>query len=295
MKDYIWKSSERVMTALELNEFSHNMFYIPETEVEKLCQTNSFAKNPKEYEGIKGKIKRVTKKVTDYESTGLVVEQGAEHIVPFYYLYSQVCGTGPQLVAYKSVALNDGAFSFVRGSEDANLKLQEWNKQIRRYFDRDEYDFKEEDFKKITFNVEIEDTIYVGRTIDITITENMTLAEFSDTLQKVLGVIPVVVHQKKIVTEHDALLKDIGIHGTGIVKLIPESILYDARGFIQQQLNFDKETFMLVKYAKRPWAYINEEEVRLSNINNLPPIWKSVWQNIISKFVLKLVEFSSSL
>lgn len=288
MKDFIWKASKRAMTTKELFDYGR-VFYIPESVVPKLCKISSFEKDPTKVDRHL-KIKMVTKHVvTRKEHRGFVVEEGAEFIIPFYYLYLSVnnCGYSPELVVYKSVSLENGNFVFVPGAEETTENLKAWSDKVSDLAETVAAEMEEssnkEKYENTTFDAEVEDTVYVGKTLDITVSEDMTVAEFKAEVKNVLGIVPCIFQYQKKVKDANAPLKSIGVKGNTVVKVGPYFEIGDVNDLLQEQLQLEKVAFYF-KYINRPWAYIMVDEP-LSSVHRLPSVWRSIQVSIFIRIV----------
>lgn len=286
MKDFIWKASKRAMTAKELFDYGR-VFYIPESVVPKLCKISSFEKDPTKVDRNL-KIKMVTKHVVTHEEhRGFVVEEGAESIIPFYELYRRADhDCEPDMYVYKSVALENGNFTYVPGSKEATESLKAWYEKVYDFAEEATEEWKtsdEEKYQNTTFDVEVEDTVYVGKTLDITVSEDMTVAEFKAEVKNVLGIVPYIFQYQKKVKDANAPLKSIGVKGNTVVKVGPYFEIGDVNDLLQEQLQLEKVAFYF-KYINRPWAYIMVDEP-LSNVHHLPSVWRSIQVSIFIRIV----------
>lgn len=289
MKDFIWKASKRALPIKDLYDDTYQVFYIPESIVPKLCKITSFEKDPAKFAGEKVKVKMVTEYVAEYnKETGFVIEEGAEYIIPLYYNYLAAtnCGNDPIFKVYKSVSLEDGEFSYVPGSDEATEKLNDWCKELYHFAENEVESAlapSKRDNYKISFDAEVEDAVYVGKTLDVKVSEDMTVAEFKEEVKNVLGVIPNIFLNQKEVKDPNALLKSVGVKGKTVIKVGPYLAVGDVNRLFKEQLKWEGVE-VYFKFAKRPWSYMMGDQL-LSELDNLPSIWKSIQCNVAIKIV----------
>ena len=135
MKDFIWKASKREVNVRSLFNDPWEVFYIPEKTLPSLCKVDSFSADPAKYKLAKVRYKRVSRYVAEEnKGTGFVIEAGAEYIIPFYLIYLRVtgCGNDPIFKVVKSVALEDGNFTYELGSDEASATFNAWRSEERR-------------------------------------------------------------------------------------------------------------------------------------------------------------------
>ena len=81
----------------------------------------------------------------------------------------------------------------------------------------------------------------------------------------------------------NALLKIVGVKGITIIKVGPYLAVGDVNRLFKEQLKWEGVA-VYFKFAKRPWSYMMGDEL-LSNVENLPSIWKSIQYNVAIKIV----------
>ena len=289
MKDFIWKASKRALKATDLFKDPYQVFYVLESCLPKLCSIDSLDIEPGKYNGKSVKIKKVTEYIAKAnETTGFVIEEGAEFIIPLYYIYLHVtsCGNEPIFEAVTSVTLKNGEFSCVQASESATKQLKMWTKKAADFIEvaLEENAANEQSYKQVTFEAEIEDTMYVGETIDMEISGEMTLSDFQNRFAKIYGATPVIIKQRKEVKDGHTLLKDIGIKGKTIIKIEPYLSMGEINDSLLKQLCLSDINFFF-KFNNRPWAYMLGNQL-LAEVDKLPSIWKSIEYNILIKIAI---------
>lgn len=288
MKEYVWQKSKRLINSKELFKNVYKVFYVPESIVEKLCRISEFEKDPVKFDGGKVKIKMVTDNIAEHEkSTGFVIEEGAEFIIPLYFSYLRAtgCSVKPIVVFYKSVSLNGGNFKFVYGTEEATNNFNDWIKKFN-YFALNEIEPSLEGRQReryyINFDAEVDDVVYVGETLDIKLSEDMSIIKFKEEVKRVIGVIPTIYHNQKEV-KNDIRLKSLGFKGQNVLHLDPNWAVGDVNCILKKLFN-KKKVEIYFKYVQRPWSYMHGT-VLLSDVDYLPSIWESIKCNLMIWFV----------
>lgn len=286
MADFIWKASKKAVKARELYNDTFEVFYIPESALSQLSKVDSFAKEPEKYEGAKVKIKRVSEFMAKEHESGFIIEEGADVIIPLYYMYLQVtgCGNEPTFSVYKSYTVEGRFFSIEPASEKAMEQFDAWTRDVA-YFAEKNIDRLglggQETFKNIAFDAEFGEPEYVGKTIDVVVSEDMTFGEFKNNFIQAVGVIPNIFYHKQEVKDKGALLKTIGIKGKTTVKLMPFIAVGDVTRALNEQLNLEG-VMVYYKFVNRPWSYMMGDQL-LTEANKLPSIWRSICYNVAIK------------
>lgn len=287
MREYIWQKSKRLINSKELFNNVHKVFYVPDSIVEKLCRTSDFEKDPVKFDGEKVKIKMVTDNITEHESTGFVIEEGAEFIIPLYFSYLRAihCSNEPIIIIYKSVSLKEGKFAFVYGTEQSTNNFNTWINKFNYFAVNEiepELETRQIERYYINFDAEIDDVVYVGETLDIKISEDMSIAKFKDEVKRVIGVIPTIYYNQKEV-KNDIRLKSIGFKGQNVVRIDPNLAVGDVNCILKKLFN-KKRVEIYFKYIQRPWSYMGGS-VLLSDVDFLPSIMESIKCNLLVWFV----------
>ena len=294
MKDFIWKTTNEVINLKDVCNTSH-LVYVYEDIIKHIDKVDlvSFYKEPEKFSKIKLKLKEVTEYITDIDKVGFVIEKGAELLVPLYYIFLSVdhCGDDPEIVLVKSVSLENGDFSFVLATDDVKDKFKEWSEEIKAFVEK-KFEWCNDDditepYKHVTIDAEIDRTIYIGETIDIEISEGMSLGEFKSIFQEKFGVVPCVFYSKKEDKNLQHKLNCFGISGKTLVRIPSFFALGDINWELRNQLQLSSDIEFRFRYVGRPWAFLLGRE-KLSEVDQLPPVWKSIGFNLLLKLVDKI-------
>ena len=289
MKDYIWQTTNEVINLKDVCNTS-NLVYVYEDVIKHIDKVDlvSFYKEPEKYSKIKLKLKEVTDYITDHDKIGFVVEKGAELLVPLYYIFLSVdhCGNDPELVLVKSVSLENGDFSYVLAPDDVKDKFKKWCEEIKAFVEK-KFDWCNDDditepYKHVTIDAEIDKTVYIGETIDIEISENMSIENFKNVFQEKFGVIPCIFDHKKEDKNLQHKLSCFGISGKTLVRIPPFFKLGDIDWELRNQLHLSSDIEFRFRYVARPWAFLLGRET-LTEVDQLPPVWKSIGFNLLLK------------
>lgn len=294
MKDYIWQTQNEVINLKDVCNTIH-LVYVYEDIIKHIDKVDliSFYKEPEKYSKIKLKLKEVSDHITEHDKIGYVVEKGAELLVPLYYIFLSVnhCGDDPEIVLVKSVALEDGNFSYILAQDDVKEMFKKWCEEIKTFVEK-KFEWCNDDdiiepYKHVAIDAEIDKTIYVGETIDIEVSEDMSLGEFKSYFQEKFGVIPCIFDHKKEGKNLQQKLNCFGISGKTLVRIPSFFALGDIDWELRNQLHLSSDIEFRFRYVNRPWAFLFGRET-LSEVGNLPPIWKSIGFNLLLKIVDKI-------
>lgn len=214
----------------------------------------------------------------------LYVEKG--NIIAIWLLYHSYNHSG---VTYSFVEnLSVGADGFVVTNElslEQKQKYEAWANRLERKVEAlihsgliDNVKQLCQEYADMTIRINISEIKYIGKTIDIPYSEEMTIAEFADVVQKKCHVIPVFAKSYSFdLYPSSTKLKSLGVSGGKKVYYFPSQLgMGNFCGFAEEN-NIDVQLHF--KYEEKPWMYIHPE-TNFDSVRDVPGFFQGIYNNI---------------
>ena len=284
MNIYGWKDIQKEMSLKEILDASYIQFAAQSIDLNFDIET--LYKKTKSFQDMQISIKKLDSRIDNDKDQRreLYVEKG--NIIAIWLLYHSYNHSG---VTYSFVEnLSVGADGFVVTNElslEQKQKYEAWANRLERKVEAlihsgliDNVKQLCQEYADMTFRVNISEIKYIGKTIDIPYSEEMTIAEFAEVVQKKCHVIPVFAKSYSFdLYPSSTKLKSLGVSGGEKVYSFPSQLgMGNFCGFAEEN-NIDVQLHF--KYEEKPWMYIHPE-TNFDSVRDVPGFFQGIYNNI---------------
>lgn len=292
MNIYGWKQVKKEITLESILGETYVQF-APES-VDFDVDIESLLRDTKKFSYTDISIKYIDYNISKRDYKGeLFIEKG-KNLIALCMLYMELHHHGTDYSFVENVLMGKDGYVYAKELPvDLNEKYKKWadklERKIQLLVDSGTIDNIREicnDFANMKFTAEVCEVVYIGPTIEINYSEDMTISQFAEVVKENCHIIPVFTKPGSLdLYPESTTLKSLGIIGQ-------KSFLIPTKLHISSFINDFREqnglkSIIFFRYEKRPWAYILPE-THFDDVQKVPNVFVCLYNKLFLKFLLAL-------
>ena len=253
-----------------------------------------YLKDPKNFSKIEISIKQIDERIRKRDYHGELFIESGENLIALCMLYMYRHHSGTDYAFVEDVYIgSDGYVCAKNLPQEQKEVYKKWASKLEYKIETmvdngliDDIDELCEKYENMKVTADVCEITYIGPTKAIKYSENMTIGEFSDMIKDEFNVIPVFLRKEEYKEyPKSAKLIEIGVSGEHTLDVKIKADVSTLGADMQEQ--HDLNAYIVFKYAKRPWAFI--EDSTFDNVDILPSFFRSIWWSLLIRFTYKYI------
>lgn len=293
MNIFNWKEREEIISLGKILDEDYVMFSAKSIDLDYEIET--LYKNPKSFANMPLVFKYLSDKIDKNNKYPIYIESG--NIMPLWLFYNAHKHHGVDYSIVESVEMGkDGYVKITALSSEDEEKYNAWARKMERKTDSlvdssiidDESklcrSYEDLEVKAKIFGVE-----YCGPTRAITISEDMTIAQFQKMIKDEFNFIPILTRPNQYKEfPGNTRLSTLGFTGENTIQ-VKTKMRVGTFGHDFCKLT-ETKLIMLFKFVERPWAFM--EDCYFDEVDILPSVFTSLKWDLLVKFGFKIGAFA---
>jgi len=288
MKDYIFEPKK---ATISISDFVKNgTYFVPSSVISKEINRLDFYE-PQKFQEIAAKIVCIDKHTSKFNKA-VYIEEGADKLLPVVMIneergWSEFADEDdrPNVIFVDSVNIEDGEFQYVETSGETAQKCKDWCDDLNKFLYKKFGEWGNENakaYRKVMINANMQIPKYIGKTIDIIYSGDMTVGELRQQFLQTFNAVLVVCDSNFQTIPDKLQLKIYGIEGNNKYCVVPDATWGSIMSYFYRTYNLK----ISMRYPNRTWAFILPGD-GLNELSKMPSFWESLFWKILMKFLSK--------